>query len=172
MMPDWRGKAVAVLASGPTMSQAVADRVRHMPCIAINATYQLAPWANVLFAYDLHWWQANPQAQQFAGLRVCGQPGVGDTVLFRCPVERAEIAPGHVVEFQSSGIAAIRFAVAAGARRIELYGFGGTGHWHAGPQHDEQTLRAWAVGLTALMSELQLQGIEVINKSEEVKHVG
>jgi len=78
----WPGATVAILASGPSMSLAVADQVRAagMPAIVINTTHRLAPWAAMLYAADIEWWQhpSNADAATFAGLRVsCQQvPGV------------------------------------------------------------------------------------------------
>lgn len=41
----WAGRTVAVMASGPSMSKDVADKVRaaRLPVIVVNNTYRLAP---------------------------------------------------------------------------------------------------------------------------------
>lgn len=59
-----------VLATGPSLlpePQAVADRVRHLPTVAVNDAFRLAPWATALVACDPNWWKHNPDAMQFAG---------------------------------------------------------------------------------------------------------
>jgi hypothetical protein len=121
--PLWTGKTVAVLASGPSMSPEAADSVRELPCIAINSSYLLAPWADMLFEHDLHWWQANPQAEQFDGLRVCAQEGDIDAHLVRLPTDLVVMGPGHSVDMRNSALAAVWLAAEAGASKILLYGF-------------------------------------------------
>lgn len=49
---------VAVLASGPSMSQAVADSVRgRCKVVAVSDTWELAPWADALVSADANWWR-------------------------------------------------------------------------------------------------------------------
>src|SRR5690349_21512799 len=59
----WPNSEVAILASGPSMTPKIADLVAdwkskagNRKVIAINTTFKLAPWADVLFACDLPWW--------------------------------------------------------------------------------------------------------------------
>lgn len=61
-----------VLAPGPSMSQALADRVRGQgTVVAVNNVFQLAPWADALVANDREWWRAYPEARKFAGQKFC-----------------------------------------------------------------------------------------------------
>ena len=69
----WRGQTVAILASGPSMSQAVADRVGEAKVcvVAVNTTVKLAPWADMLYAADDFWIvKYEKLAAGFAGLKV------------------------------------------------------------------------------------------------------
>lgn len=50
--PLLKGKTVFVLASGPSMTQRVADRLRGHHVIVINCTFKIAPWADVWFFTD------------------------------------------------------------------------------------------------------------------------
>src|SRR6185436_8474475 len=68
--PMWKGRTVAVLASGPSMSQSVADSVRHLPRITVNTTYQLARDAEITYACDAVWWAKYPDALEGPGLKV------------------------------------------------------------------------------------------------------
>lgn len=56
-----------VIAPGPSMGQALADRLRGSNVVAVGNCYQLAPWAAALVANDRVWWDEHPQAKQFAG---------------------------------------------------------------------------------------------------------
>src|SRR6185369_4136037 len=53
---------VVIVASGPSLKIDDCDLVRQWPeavggrCIVINPSYQRAPWADVLYACDGHWW--------------------------------------------------------------------------------------------------------------------
>lgn len=55
-----------ILATGPSMSQAVADSARGFgTVIAVSDAYRLAPWADCLVSADTAWWKHhNPD---FAG---------------------------------------------------------------------------------------------------------
>lgn len=71
-------KTWAILATGPSMSQAVADSVRgRCGVIAVNDAYRLAPWADALVANDAKWWRYHSQALRFAGRRFCSSRIVG-----------------------------------------------------------------------------------------------
>jgi hypothetical protein len=110
----------AVLASGPSMSQAVADSVRHLKVVAVSDTFRLAPWADALASQDRAWWRARPEALEFAGRKFGGgmEPPPG--------VERVpDVASGS-----NSGVLGIRVARMLGARQIVLLGFdGGSDHF-------------------------------------------
>jgi hypothetical protein len=65
------GKAIVCLGGGPSLTQAQVDACRgRAHVIAINDAFRLAPWADVLYACDWQWWKANPEAYDFAGLKV------------------------------------------------------------------------------------------------------
>jgi len=103
----------AILATGPSMSQALADLVQSCPwvsAIAVSDAWRLAPWAAALVSADRAWWMAHPEARQFAGRRVAGVTAPG--------CETLAIGSGS-----SSGLIACHLAVAMGARRILLLGF-------------------------------------------------
>lgn len=55
--PAWRGRTVAVLAGGPSLTPEQAELCRGIPCIAVNDQYLLAPWAEVLYFADGKWWK-------------------------------------------------------------------------------------------------------------------
>ena len=55
--PFWLGRTVFCLASGPSMTPAVAERVRGLDTIVVNSTCYLAPWASILFFTDSGWFE-------------------------------------------------------------------------------------------------------------------
>jgi hypothetical protein len=102
-----------VLCTGPSMSQAVADSVRHLRVIAVNGTFELAPWAEALVANDYAWWREHPKAHQFAGRKFSTNRIKG--------VERVE--PYRAIGTCScSGVLALEVAKNLGATKVLLLG--------------------------------------------------
>ncbi len=106
---DW-----AVLATGPSLTQAQADAVRgRFGVIAVSDAYRLAPWADALVSTDSAWWRHHKP--RFAGRRFSALGHKGTE-----PVRGH--APGS-----NSGALAVRVARSLGARLIVLLGFDGHG---------------------------------------------
>lgn len=103
----------AILASGPSMSQEVADRVRGLKVIAVSNTYELAPWADVLVSNDRTWWTNNPKAKEFEGEKFCG-------LCIEAPKDVTKF-PG-AMSGSNSGLLAMQVAVSKGAKTILLFG--------------------------------------------------
>lgn len=167
----WEGKTVAVLASGPSMCKSVIDDVfaSGMPAIVINNTYQLAPWADMLYAADAAWWHAHPDAADFQGLRVTVQD-VFHALKLRCSGPTGfDPHPGAVRSGGHSGHQAVHIAMHAGARRIILCGFDMHGtHWHG--EHPEPlrntaqgTYGRWCEAFAELAQAATELGIEIVN---------
>ena len=167
----WPARTVAILASGPGMSQAVADQVRAagIPAIAVNDTYRLAPWASMLYAADETWWAAHPAALGFAGLKVsCGIVN-GVHRLNNTGVTGFDPDPTCIRTGSNSGYQAVHIAVHAGATRILLCGFNMQGdHWfgrhpaglaNTGPALFEKFRRHFSM-LSMLLDSM---GVEVVN---------
>lgn len=124
----WQGLTVACIASGPSLTAADCALVEAagLPAIAVNSSWQLARFADVIYASDAGWWDHNLH-------------------LIDAPAERwssyqsADTKYGinrHRVPNQphNSGMRAIQFAIERGASRVLLLGYdcsvkGGT-HWH------------------------------------------
>ena len=102
----------AVLCTGPSLSPAVVDRVRHLPLVAVNNAYELAPFAVALAANDVKWWARNPDAHQFDGRKFSTNRIRG--------VEHV-MAP-HVQNRTCSGVLGMEVAKRLGATRILLLG--------------------------------------------------
>lgn len=168
---EWEGETVAVLASGPSMSQAVADRVRAsgVPAIAVNSTFRLAPWADILYAADESWWTSTPGSRKFDGLKVSCSKVPGVLRLRNAGRIGYSDDADCVHTYGNSGAQAIQVAAKAGASRILLYGFDmRTGHWHGDHpfplrRTSEASYDAWTADMQVLADALAARSIEVSN---------
>lgn len=182
------GLTYVILASGPSLTADDSEAVRHWRAadasarrvIAINTTYQLAPWADLLYACDLRWWEEHVQqtaaldserwtqsteaARRFGLRLVRGKQGEG-------------LGRGDIVHLGgNSGYQAIGLAYLQGARRIILLGYdmqptGGKSHWH-GDHPWKKTgqvppVRSWIPRFSKLAADLREEGVEVINATRE-----
>lgn len=119
----------AILASGPSMSEAVAGAVRgRCGAIAVSDTYRLAPWADALVSQDRAWWAHHTDALNFAGRKFSGQvrePLAG--------VEQVDVT-GPITTGTNSGLLACHVAATMyGATRLLLLGLDLQGSHFFGP---------------------------------------
>lgn len=171
----WEGRTVAILASGPSMSQYAADKVHAagLPAIAINTTFRLAPWADILYGADAAWWHHTPGALEFAGLKVSCEEVRGALTMPRAKeIVGYTDDPNCVHTFGHSGAQAIQIAAKAGARCILVLGMDMDGsHWHGDhpaplrKTHTDQ-FQIWCDRMQTLARELDTRGVEVINCSQ------
>lgn len=177
--PIWKGETVAILGSGESMSQEVADSVRHLPRIAINSTYQLARDAEIIYGADAEWWhhKDNADVVKCSGLKLTIE--YRNNVYPNCPkfvqvlrwggAEGFDDRPGYVRWGGSGGYQALHLAVSLGAKRVLLFGYDcHGGHWH-GPHPDklgnpvDRTFRGWIQAFKKIAPELAKRGVEVVN---------
>lgn len=103
---------VAILATGPSLTQAQADSVRGMTVIAVSDAYRLAPWADALVSADAAWWKHH--SPEFKGKRYAAADVKG--------VKKFTAPTGS-----NSGVLAINVAKSLGATEIYLFGYDGHG---------------------------------------------
>lgn len=180
----WPGETVVCVGGGPSLSVEQLERVRgRARVIVINNAYQLAPWADVLYACDLRWWRwhaGDPGGQGdhgiFKGLKVSldtGQAGRPDEVklLENTGIKGFEEKPDGLRTGSNAGYQVINLAPHFGAARILLLGYDmrrgedGRAHWHAehptgGPIDYENF---FAPKFYDLVAPLDALGIEVWN---------
>ncbi len=108
-------KTIVVLAPGPSLDIATAEYVRgKCPAVAVSNAYQLAPWADVLVAHDVKWWNCYADAKNFANRKICRftVPGL------------EKYAPAYLPGSCNSGLMGMYFAQhEMGAERLILCGF-------------------------------------------------
>lgn len=109
--------------------------------IAVNESWRLAPWADVLYACDAAWWRLRKGVPEFKGIRVsqdakaCREFGVNHVELKLSSVQVFTDAAGVIGSGSrqggNSGFQAVNLAVQFGATKIILIGFDMHGeHWH------------------------------------------
>lgn len=167
--------AVAVLASGPGLTEGVADALRaaRIPAIAVNTSFRRAPWAAMLYAADQDWWLCpdHRDAHRFAGLRVtistsARPPGLSVPdirVLRNAGVCGWSDRPDELFTLGNGGGQALQLAIKAGATRVLLAGFDFSAargsHWHgdhppALKKTEEHTFGHWAERMGRVAPEL------------------
>ncbi len=164
----WAGETVAVLASGPSLTKAVADSLRKYKTIAVNYAHRLAPWADVLLALDGNW----PQAyREFVGTRMTGVEDEALDALYIGPRwETVQLSPTCKVEIHNSGLTAVRIAADMGASHIVLAGFDHPkrgGHFY---DDEVDNYTGLTEAMAALIAELAAKGIAV-EKHNKAKRV-
>lgn len=172
----WQGETVVVMASGPSMNQSIANSVKRaqVPCIAVNNTFKLAPWADMLYAADAKWWTETPKAQEFEGLKVSVRREFDPPMPYLHQLRHSgtqgyDPDPRNLRTGGNSGYQAVHIAAQAGAARILLCGFDmNGGHWHG--DHVEplrntilDSYKVWIKHFHTLASSLQQRSVEVIN---------
>jgi hypothetical protein len=132
------------IASGPSLTAADCELVRQsgLPTIAVNNSWQLAPWCDHLYAGDLAWWDANAADVP---------PGPKRWSCTRQAVAKHGLNYHESYGPYNSGLRAIELAFKLGAERVLLLGYdctvaAGT-HWHGShlktKNPDEALCRKW-----------------------------
>jgi hypothetical protein len=140
--------------------------------IAVNNCYQIAPWADLLYACDQRWW--DHYRPDFAGIKVTISQSAAKS--YGLHLLRSENKAGFslkwpkVHEGSNSGFQAVNLAILLGAKKIVLLGYdmGGSGHWHG--YHggnlrnpDETQFRRWRGAFQDAVTDIEHAGVEVIN---------
>lgn len=126
---DWRDdQAAVVIGSGPSALRTQIERAwGRARIIAVNNSWKLAPFADVLYGCDASWWFHNNGVPEFQGRKYTSSPAAS---------ARFGLEFFHTLG-SNSGIRAIYLAQKFGARRILLVGFdmhvAAGAHWH--PPH-------------------------------------
>jgi hypothetical protein len=133
---------VVCIATGPSLTRADALALRHLPTIAINDAYRIAPHAQILYAADKAWWDAHGCCPDFTGRKVSQnvQPGrgwpkdatVGVLKSVRAPGMSTD--PGVVHRGYNSGYQALNIALLCKAEIVVLLGYD-CGHTPGSPSH-------------------------------------
>jgi hypothetical protein len=162
------------VASGPSLTQADVDYVKGKArVIVINTSYQLATWADVLYACDERWWRWHKGAKDFPGLKFAltkASAYWGVTVLRNTGSNGLEHDPSGLKNGRNSGYQAMNLAVHFGVRRIVLLGYdmapgtNGRAHWHKEhPVSLVSSYRHFRKQYETLVKPLAKVNVEVVN---------
>ena len=187
--PEWQGETAFVVGGGPSLEGFDAECLRGHRVIVINNSWELAPWANILYFCDWKWWDEGLNGTsngdrvkaEFTGKYVVtpafAAPYVKTIELVNKPglekLRKTAIRSGH-----NGGYQAINLAYHLGAKTIVLLGLdmnvnGKQTHWHAG--HPRMTPEVMTRTLTnsmlphfpALADDLAVEDVQVINANPE-----
>lgn len=183
--PIFRGETIFCLASGPSLTADICERVRGRCAIAVNSSAVLAPWAAVLFFTDSGWYEPRRElVANWEGLVI----SMSRTAKRELPdkVKRVQgqgdpqLLPGfsrgpHVIQQgRSSGHTAVSLAIALGAARVVLLGYDmkfveGREHFHQeykGPRDMDIYAREFIPGFAGWNEAARAVGVEVVNATE------
>lgn len=180
--PDWSGETCVIVASGPTAKDAPLEMaLGRAKFIAINTSWQLCPWADILFACDVAWWNHAHGCPDFEGMKITIDRNASrkyeDIHLVECRKadDRIVLKPlGTVGWGGNSGFHCLNLAVQFGARKIILIGYDMTVanglHWHgAHPSNmnnpKQGNVDRWRRAVDAAAKVIEPMGIRVINCS-------
>lgn len=123
-------RTVVCIASGPSLTAEDCELVREsgLFTIVVNNSWQIAPWANVLYAGDRQWWNQYGHAAKQV-MRECWTASADSAERFG--INRFEARDWENSGYQSIELAVLRFS----ATRVILLGYdmqhtGGARHWH------------------------------------------
>jgi hypothetical protein len=151
--------------------------------IAVNMSYQLGNWIDVLFFGDDGFWKTQKEGiLKFQGLRVSFESEkIRDDrvkLVSRNPRKKQGItfSPKGLLSWNfNSGAAAINLAIQFGAKRIILLGFdmyldaSNNQHWHkvyTSPLHVvKESMKKHLQGFPVIAKDIEGTGIEIINCS-------
>lgn len=187
--PDWSNEIGALVASGQSAILEDMGKLRgRTRVVVINNSWQLAPWADMLYASDPRWWDSEivgygrHALRDFRGMMVTQDANAAKHhklhLIRLWGQEQDKHAnemkfdePGVVGRGGNSAFHTLNMIAQFGCRRILLVGLDLHGqHWHgahAQPCRDAQpdTLNKWAARFDMQEPVLRARGIEVINCS-------
>lgn len=181
MWPDWTGETVAIVASGESANLEKLDRLKGAAkVVAIKKSFELVPFADVVYGCDGPWWRSVQFLPKFNGLKLAYEPTVCNA---ETGVRKIEIKDklcdkllfdqlGSVGSGGNSGFQALNLVAQFGARRILLIGFDmqgehwyGRNNWHMCSNPGHWNFPRWVRAFERAQSQLAERGVEVINTS-------
>lgn len=181
--PDWTGKICAIIASGPSAKAAPISLLRDKAkVIAINESYQLCPWADVLYGCDAAWWRMRQGVVAYGGLKISQD---AEACSIYKDIRKVNVEPrsnelkvgtiGHLGAGGNSGFQALNLAVQFGVYQVILIGFDMRvdlgEHWHPrhypplSNPHPNDNMPRWRKALDGAADTLKILGVDVLNCS-------
>jgi len=180
----WYNGTAVIIGCGPSLTQGQVNTVRaawiegRCNVIVINRAFEVAPWANAMYAADAKFWslyivevrETNIPLLFCPDENTCERYGMWHTPL--------RVGPGlcetntHLHNHGHSGFQALNLAYHLRPRRILLLGYdchhnNGT-HYHGDHDHglpNAPGVKAWPDTYTPTVPQFESEGIEVVNCS-------
>ncbi len=181
--PNWRGQTCMIVASGPSASTVPVDIAKgKVRCIAVNSSWRLAPWADMLYGTDAAFWNQYRGVPDFGGLKVTSDVRAAEMweighVRCRRPVDVILMDKmGEIGWGGNSGFHCINLAFQFKVAKIILVGFdmhlNGGIHWHGdhpGGMHNPipGNVTRWCRAVDGAAEPARRHGIKIINCSME-----
>lgn len=189
--PNWAGKTIVIVASGPSAPFVDLDKgIGKAKFVAINRSLNLCPWADIWYCCDFQWWhqyytnkEFRAEVGEFYGsLKVCvdyrirDQPKWGVKFLYcEKPNDSMVMDLGKVGWGGNSGFNCLNMVVQFKPAKVILVGFDMTktrgAHWH--DPHPKglsnpttNSIERWRRVTDNAAQSLRKAGIAVINCSE------
>lgn len=178
-LPILNWDKVVIIGSGPSLTQEQIDYCKGKAnVIAVNDNYKLAPWADMLYACDLKWWDWYEQdTQDFEGIRAtCDMAAAEkyDLNYIKGTYEDGLSDDTEVIHTnKNSGAQALNIAVHYGAKEIFLLGFdckdkNGSNHWFGDhPDLTRPTYSYWLPNWELINDDCEMLGVKVWNCSDD-----
>lgn len=172
-MVNFKSCTAVCIASGPSLTEHDCNLVERsgLPSIAVNSSWKIAPFADVIYAGDAQWWHANYHAIE------------SDAEKWTCSLSAYEFFYNDLHHFRvpdkshqtgwNSGMRAIELAAYFGASKILLIGYdcslkNGI-HWHGEHKNTnnptKQNCDKWHIQFERVASRMSSLGVEVVNCS-------
>lgn len=186
--PDWSGQRAVIVASGPSAKNIDLSVAKgHARFIAVNESWKLAPWSDVLYGADGDWWRQKEGVPGFQGLKISQDRKLFEThpEIKRIDVEAASNElkfdePGKIGAGGNSGFQALNLALQWKAWPIFLVGFDmhdeNGSHWHG--RHlklrnpSPRVFKRWILALDKAAVALNQRRIKVYNTSANSRLAG
>jgi hypothetical protein len=180
-MKDWK-KAI-IVASGPSLTKEDCDKLKDTgwKIIAVNNSWELVPFADVVFACDVTWWNVHIEKvrQEFKG--ECWTTSKRARELHNINLILSEDNPGlntnkRVNLGGNSGYQAVNLAYTFGARTIFMLGLDckpaedGKAHWfgqHGKGLSQKQNYSKWKDRFPKLAKDLEKYNAKAYNLSRD-----
>jgi hypothetical protein len=177
----WKGATVVILASGESLTEGQCELVRQWRAwsiggdrrvIAINTTFRRAPWCDVIYACDEHWWDLyHAETRQIPAERWTQNPPAATRYGITLITSRKGLGlcrePGAINQGKNGGYQAIGLAYHFAVARVVLLGYDmHGGHWHGehpDPLDKRMNFGQWLPLFDRLAADLQREGVDVVN---------
>lgn len=181
--PLFKGETVFCLASGPSLTQEVADRIKGRRVIVVNSSCMLAPFADVLYFTDSGWYEQRREiVANWPGEVISMSRSAKRELPDKVKRIKGELMPGFpamgsaaIRQGRSSGHTAVSLAISLGAARVVMLGYdmrlvGGREHCHSeykGPRDIDQYSREFVPAFKGWNEDALKVGVEILNCTPE-----